>query len=160
MGQTTQNSMVIKATQEDIYNAFINPAALEIWQAPGDMTAKVHKFDHRVSGGYEMSLYYPENETKVKGKTTDKEDRFTARFVELIPNQKIVEAIKFDTTNPYFAEEMIMEVTFNPVNDGTEVTYLFKNIPKGIKPEENEEGTKSSLKHLAKYVEGNSTRKD
>jgi uncharacterized protein YndB with AHSA1/START domain len=153
MEQTTQTSRVIKASPEDIYNAFISPAALETWQAPGDMTAKVHNFDLRVGGGYEMSLFYPDNEKEMKGKTTEKEDKFTARFVELIPNRKIVAAIKFDTADPGFAEEMIMEVTFNPVDNGTEVIYLFKNIPKGIKPQDNEAGTKSSLEKLAKYVE-------
>lgn len=154
MGQTTQNSRNIKVTPEDVYNAFINPKALEMWQAPGDMTAKVHNFDLRVGGGYQMSLFYPDSEKGLKGKTTDKEDKYIARFVELIPNKKLVEAIKFDTSNPDFTEEMIMEVTFNPVNVGTRVTFLFKNIPNGIKLEDNEAGTISSLEKLAKYVEG------
>jgi hypothetical protein len=73
MGQTTQNSRDIKATEEKIYNAFINPAELEIWQAPGDMTARVHNFDLRVGGGYQMSLFYPDNEKEMKGKTADKD---------------------------------------------------------------------------------------
>lgn len=156
MGQTTKNSRDIKATQEEIYNAFIDPAALEFFQAPGDMTAKVHYFDLRVGGGYQMSLYYPENETKMKGKTTGKEDKFTARFVEIIPNEKIVEAIQFDTSNADFAEEMMMEVTFKPIEFGTRVTFLFKNIPDGVKPEDNEAGTISTLEKLAAYVEGSS----
>lgn len=155
MKQTTENSRIIQATQEEIYNAFINPEALEKWQAPGKMTAKVHKFDHKVGGGYEMSLYYPSDEINMKGKTSNKEDRFTARFVELIPNEKIVEAIKFDTSDPNFAEEMIMEVTFTAAEGGTKVTYLFRNIPKGIKVEDNEAGTRSSLENLARYLENN-----
>ena len=43
MEQTTQNSRDIKATPHEVYNAFIDPAVLELFQAPGDMTAKVHQ---------------------------------------------------------------------------------------------------------------------
>jgi uncharacterized protein YndB with AHSA1/START domain len=154
MTQTTQNARDIKGTPEEVYNAFINPAVLEIWQAPGEMRAKVHHFDLRVGGGYRMSLFYPANEKEMQGKTTEKEDSYTARFVELIPNQRIVEVIRFDTSNPDFAGEMIMEITLIAVDAGTRVTILFKNIPRGIKPADNETGTASALEKLAQYVEG------
>lgn len=153
MSAATQNSKDINAPVEQVYNAFINPKALESWQAPGDMTAKVHNFDLTVGGGYKMSLFYSESEQQMKGKTTDKEDRFTARFVELVPFKKIVQAVKFDTINPDFAEEMIMEITFQPIASGTRVTMLFRNIPGGIRPKDNEAGTISSLEKLGKYVE-------
>jgi uncharacterized protein YndB with AHSA1/START domain len=152
MRQTTQNSLNIKATPQEIYYAFINPSALEVWQAPGDMTAKVHDFDLRVGGGYRMSLFYPDSEKEASGKTSSKEDRFAARFIELIPNKKIVQAINFDTSNPDFAGEMTMEIKLEPIDSGTRVTFLFKDIPKGIRPEDNEAGTISSLEKLAKYV--------
>ena len=156
MSRSTQNLCVIKGTPEEVYNAFIEPKALEAWQSPGSMTAKVHNFDSSI--GYEMSLFYPESETKMKGKTAGKEDRYTARFVELIPNQKIVEAIKFQTTDPAFAGEMIMEIIFFPVEQGTRVSSVFKNIPIGIKLKDNEAGTKSSLEKLAQYVESKNNR--
>ncbi len=153
MGQTTQNSKIIKATAETLYQAFTNPQALEAWQVPGDMVGKVHSFDLREGGGYKMSLFYPETEKEMRGKTSEKEDKFTARFVELTPSKKIIEAINFDTADPNFSEEMIIEVTFEPTDNGTKVSFLFKNIPKGIKPEDNEAGTLSSLEKLAHYVE-------
>jgi len=33
------------------------------------------------------------------------------------------------------------------------VTILFENIPPGIRPEDNEAGSRSSLEKLARYVE-------
>ncbi len=153
MEQTTQNSRVIKAAPEAIYRAFTTPEALEVWQAPGDMTGKVHQFDLKVGGGYEMSLYYPGSETKMKGKTEELEDRFSARFVELIPNKKIVQAVNFESPDPDFSGEMMVEITFEPQSNGTKVTYFFRNIPKGIKPEDNETGTISTLEKLARYIE-------
>lgn len=136
-----------------LYRASTDPKALASWLAPGDMTGKVHSFDLRVGGGYRMSLFYPPSEKRDRGKTSPKEDRFTARFVELEPYEKIVEAITFDSTDPDFWGEMIMEITFHAIDNGTKVTFVFKNIPNGIRPEDNEAGTISSLEKLARYVE-------
>ncbi|KAB2831959.1 MAG: ATPase, partial [Caedimonadaceae bacterium] len=38
-------------------------------------------------------------------------------------------------------------------NGGTTVSILFKNIPSGIRPEDNEAGTRATLDKLALYVE-------
>ena len=100
-----------------------------------------------------MSLFYPASEQAHRGKTSEREDRFTARFVELTPPAKIVQAIAFDSEDPAFAGEMIMVVTFEEKGGGTEVTILFENIPPGIRPEDNEAGTRSSLEKLARYIE-------
>lgn len=153
MGQTTKNSRDIKASTDKIYHILTDPTALIKWQVPGDMTAKIHYFDLKVDGGYQMSLFYPDKEISMKGKTAQKEDKFSARFLELIPNKKIVEVIEFDSSNRDFGGEMIMEIILQPIDIGTRVTFLFKDIPIGIRPEDNEAGTISSLEKLAKLVE-------
>ncbi|MBZ0285778.1 MAG: SRPBCC domain-containing protein [Anaerolineae bacterium] len=153
---STRNTKFIKASPETLYQAFTDPAALPLWFAPGDMTAELHNFDCKVGGGYQMSLYYPSSEETAQGKTSAKEDRYTARFVELTPPKRIVEAITFDSVDPAFGGEMIMEVTFEAENGGTTVSVIFKNIPSGIRPEDNEAGTRATLDKLAHYVEGQS----
>jgi len=153
MKHETQNSRIIKATPDKIYQAITDPDALEYWQVPGSMTAKVHSYDLREGGGYTMSLFYPDDELKMTGKTSGKEDKFTARFVTLDPPNKIVEAVLFQSTDPRFSGEMIIEISLQPVPEGTNVTFSFKDIPDGIKPEDNEAGTISSLEKLARYVE-------
>jgi uncharacterized protein YndB with AHSA1/START domain len=150
---STRNSKFIKATPEALYRAFTDPAALAVWFAPGDMTGEVHSFDDRVGGGFQMSLYYPSSEKTSRGKTSEREDRYTARFVELTPPRRIVEAITFDSVDPAFSGEMIMVVTFEAEDGGTTVSILFKDIPSGIRPEDNEAGTQLTLEKLARYVE-------
>src|SRR6476661_3500499 len=105
---STRNVQWIKAPPEAVYRAFTDPAALAVWLAPGDMTGTIHHFDDRVGGGYQMSLYYPASDTTARGKTSAREDRYSARFVELSPPRRIVEAITFDSSDPAFAGEMIM----------------------------------------------------
>ncbi len=150
---STRNSKFIKAPQQTIYRAFTDPAALAVWLAPGDMTGVVHSFDFRIGGGYQMSLYYPSPESSMQDKTSEREDRYTARFVELKPPEKIVEAITFDTVDQAFIGEMIMEVTLDPEEGGTTVSIVFKDIPSGIRLEDNELGTQSTLEKLALFVE-------
>ena len=149
----TQNSKFIKAPREALYRAFTDPAALAVWLAPGDMIGEVHSIDYRVGGGYQMSLYYPASEKTSRGKTSEREDRYTARFVELTPPSKIVEAITFDSGDSAFAGEMIMVITLAAADGGTTVSILFQDIPAGIRPEDNEAGTRSTLEKLARYVE-------
>jgi uncharacterized protein YndB with AHSA1/START domain len=149
----TQNAKWIKAAPDAVYRAFTDPAALAVWLAPGDMTGTIHQFDLRVGGGYVMSLYYPASATAARGKTAAREDRYTARFVELTPPRRIVTAITFDADDPAFAGEMRMVVTLEAAGDGTLVTVVFEDIPPGIRPEDNEVGTESALGKLARYVE-------
>ena len=150
---STRTTRVIKAPRETVYRAFTDPAALVVWLSPDEMTGKVHEFNAQVGGGYRMSLYYPAAEPGNRGKTAEREDRYTARFVELTPPSRIVQAISFDTADPAFSGEMTMVVTLEDADGGTEVTFLFENIPPGIRPEDNEAGTRSSLEKLARYVE-------
>lgn len=143
---------VIGAPREAVYAAFLDPAALVVWQAPGDMTAEVHSFDGRVGGGYEMSLFYPPSEEGAVGKSGANEDRFRSRFVELEPPSRIVQAIAFETEDPGMTGEMTMVVTLEERGGATEVTFAFEGIPPGIRPEDNDAGTRSSLEKLARYV--------
>jgi hypothetical protein len=48
---------------------------------------------------------------------------------------------------------MVMDVTLVELADGTEVTIAFRDLPPGVRPEDNDAGTRSSLEKLARLVE-------
>jgi len=118
------------------------------------MTGHIHELDARVGGGYRMSLFYPPDERRYRGKTSDKEDLVHVRFVELAPPRRIVEAVSFVTADPAFLGEMTLTVTFAEVSGGTDVTLEFRNLPPGLRAEDNEAGARSSLEQLAHRFEG------
>ncbi|WP_091210330.1 SRPBCC domain-containing protein [Mucilaginibacter gossypiicola] len=149
----TSNNQLIKATPEQIYVALTNPDMLVRWQVPGEMTGQIHAFDLREGGGYTMSLRYPESEKVMKGKSSEREDRFIARFLILEPPHRLMEAVQFDTADPAFGGEMIMDIQLKAQPGGTKVTFAFYDLPSGIKPEDNEAGTRSSLSKLAALLE-------
>jgi uncharacterized protein YndB with AHSA1/START domain len=152
-GAWTRTSRVIRARPEELYAAFLDPAALVDWLPPAEMTGEIHEFDARVGGGYRMSLFYPPDERAFRGKTSDKEDMVNVRFVELAPPRRIVEAVSFVTTDPAFFGEMTLIATFEEMSDGAEVTLVFENLPPGLRAEDNEAGSRLSLEQLARRFE-------
>ncbi len=122
--RATRVSRVIAAPAEEVYQAFMDPAALAEWLPPAEMTGKIHAFDARVGGGYRMSLFYPPDEQSFRGKTSDREDMVDVRFVALDPPRRIVEAVTFVTDDPAFRGEMMIVVTFEAAEGGTEVAFL------------------------------------
>ena len=150
---STRASRVINAKPDEVYAAFMDPAALLAWLPPGGMTGKMHAFDARVGGGYRMSLLYPANEPAPRGKTSAGEDVVTVRFVELVQGRRIVEAVTFETTDPALFGEMTIIVTLEPVPGATDVTLLCKNLPPGLRPDDNEAGSRLSLEQLAHRFE-------
>ncbi|MDB4947623.1 MAG: ATPase [Gemmatimonadetes bacterium] len=149
----TRTSRIIKATPGELYGAFMDPAALVEWLPPAEMTGEMHEFDGRVGGGYRMSLFYPPTERVFRGKFAEREDRVVVRFVELEPPRRIVQAVTFDTPDPAFAGEMTMVMTFDEVAGGTEVAIECTNLPPGLRPEDNDAGSRLSLEQLARRFE-------
>ncbi len=151
---TTRASRLISAAPDAVWDALMNPKALEQWLPPGDMTGRMHGFDGRVGGGFEMSLYYPEGETERAGKTAEREDRTRVRFAAVTPGRQVVWAVLFDTDDPALKGEMTITVSLEPAEGGTRVTMLSENLPPGLKPADNKEGSKESLKKLAAWFGG------
>ena len=147
---STRTSVIVKARPDEVYEAFVDPAILVAWLPPGEMTGVIHEFDLRVGGGYRMSLFYPPTERRFRGKTAEREDMVRARFVELTPPRRIVEAVTFVTDDPAFSGEMMQTVVLQPVPAGTEVTLTFENLPAGLRPEDNDAGARLSLGQLAR----------
>jgi uncharacterized protein YndB with AHSA1/START domain len=141
----TRTSRIIRARPEELYAAFLDSTARVEWLPPAKMTGEIREFDARVGGGYRMSLFYPPDERAFRGKTSDRADMVDVRFVELTPPRRIVEAVSFVTTDPAFFGEMTMIATFEEVSGGTEVTLVFKNLPPGLRAEDNDAGSRLSL---------------
>jgi uncharacterized protein YndB with AHSA1/START domain len=140
----------IKATPDAVYAAFMDPAVLVSWLPPGEMTGKIHAFDGRAGGGYEMSLFYPQTDSSNRGKTSAHEDRVSVRFLELVPGQKIVEAVTFHSEDSALKDVMTITIVFVPEEEGTEVAFQFEDLPPGVRPEDNEQGARQSLDQLAR----------
>lgn len=142
-------SQIVKAPRAAVYRACLDPKTIARWRVPDSMTGEVHSFDAREGGGYRMTLTYRDSHHPVGGKTSTHADSFQGRFLELIPDTKIVETVRFETDKPDLQMRMTLTTSFRDVDGGTEVTILCENLPPGVRPEDNELGTRQSLKKLA-----------
>ena len=152
-GSSTQVTRIIRASRPIVYQAFVDADAVLAWLPPDGMRGEILDFEARPGGAFSMSLVYLESEHRVAGKTEDDRDTFRGRFVELVPDEKIVQSVDFESPDPELAGTMRMTWTLKDVVSGTEATCLCENIPPGIQPEDNEEGGRSSLAKLAALVE-------
>jgi len=131
-------SRVIHAPREAVYRACSEPAELVRWRFPLDMTARLLSAAH---SGYRMTLGYQDGRA----------DTFAASFVQRVPNERIVERVRFEAANR--PGEMTVTTALRDVEGGTEVRLQFEGLPASIRPEDNEEGTRQALTRLAELVE-------
>jgi uncharacterized protein YndB with AHSA1/START domain len=152
-GASTRISRTIWAPRKAVYRAFLDRDALAAWLPPETMTGHVHAFDPREGGALRMSLTYQDPQQSPGGKTTEDTDTVQGRFVELVPDEKIVWAVEFESQDPAFAGEMRVTFSLADADGGTEVSVLCEDIPRGVRLEDNEMGCRSSLQKLAAFLE-------
>jgi uncharacterized protein YndB with AHSA1/START domain len=150
MPRTDKASRLIAAPPERVYAAFVDPDELLAWLPPGGMTGRFDRFDARTGGSYRMTLTYPDAGT---GKTTTDSDVVEARFVEVVPNVRVVQAVDFVSDDPAYAGTMIMTWAVAATETGTRVEIRADNVPDGISAEDHATGLASSLANLAAHVE-------
>lgn len=150
--RTDTASLVIAAPPNAIYWAFVDPAALVSWLPPEGMSGQIHVFEPRVGGTFRMTLSYLAPEHAAAGKTSDNHDTFESEFVELVPGKRVVQRIRFDSDDPAFAGAMTMTWSLQPVAGGTEVRILCEDVPAVIRPEDHDDGMRSTLANLAAFV--------
>ena len=151
MSRTDTGSRLIAASPEQLYAAFVDPEAIAAWRPPAGMTARIEAFDAREGGGYRMGFVYDDAATA--GKSGDNVDLFEGRFVELVPDRRIVEQVVFDSPDPDFAGIMTITTRFEPAEGGTLVSVACADVPPGISEADHRAGIASSLENLAAFAE-------
>jgi uncharacterized protein YndB with AHSA1/START domain len=152
-GRTDSAYRVIRAPPAVIYRAFLDPDALMAWLPPTGMHGKMLDFDPRPGGVYRMILTRDDGGRGMAGKTTAASDVAEGRFVELVPERRIVQSATFESYDPAFAGMMTLTWTFEPVDGGTRVTITCEDVPPGISKTDHDAGLKASLANLAQLVE-------
>lgn len=140
----------IKAPHEIIYRALIDSDSIAIWKVPTGMTCHVHAFDARVGGRFRVSLTY-DAPTGV-GKKRPPYDIYHGRFVELVPNKRVVELDEFETEDPAVRGELKITIELAEKDGGTEVIGAHEGLPPGVSAADNELGWRMALEKLASFI--------
>lgn len=149
---TTELTRLIRAPRAAVYRALLDPDDVRRWMVPEGMTSEVHAFDARHGGAFRISLTYTVPTST--GKTSAHTDTYHGRFVRLVPDTEVVQAIEFETDDPRMQGEMTVTYALADAPDGTTLVGRHENLPPGVSAADNELGWSMSLGKLAALVEG------
>ncbi|ROO50651.1 uncharacterized protein YndB with AHSA1/START domain [Micromonospora sp. Llam0] len=152
MTRTDSAARVMAAPVARVYAALVDPDALAAWLPPQGMTGRFERFDARPGGGYRLVLTYADA-TTAPGKATADSDIVEARFVDIVPGVRVVQAVDFVADDPAYAGTMTMIWEVTAVDGGTRVAIRAEDVPAGISAADHAAGLASSLANLATYVE-------
>ena len=141
-GNTIRLHRVLRTTPERVYRAFLAGDAIVKWLPPHGFTGKVHHLDAKIGGTYKISFTHF---------TTGHTHSFGGKYLELVPNERIVHTDRFDDSN--LPGEMQVTISLKKVACGTELNIVQEGVPEAIPPEACYLGWQESLTLLAQLVE-------
>jgi uncharacterized protein YndB with AHSA1/START domain len=152
MPRTDRASRLIAAAVAQVFEALVDRHALETWLAPSGMTAVFEWFDPTPGGSYRLVLTYADP-AGAAGKSSADSDIVEARYVDVVPNDRVVQEVDFVSDDQAFSGTMTMTWSVHAAEGGTTVDFIADDVPAGISAEDHAAGMASSLDNLARYVE-------
>lgn len=86
------------------------------------------------------------------GKTDGNSDVVEVRIIELVANDRVVQAVDFVSDDPLYAGTMTMTWSVRTVDGGTQVEIAADDVPDGISAADHAAGMSSSLDNLARFL--------
>ncbi|MDT9699899.1 SRPBCC family protein [Streptomyces sp. P17] len=150
---STRVSWHVKAPRAALYRALLDADAVARWRVPDGMTSRVHRFEARVGGAFRVSLTY--DTATGTGKSDPHTDTYHGHFTEMVPDERVVEELEFETSDPGLRGTMTMTTTLSDADGGgTDVLVVHEGLPDAVPAADNETGTRMALARLAGLVEG------
>lgn len=152
MDRTDRASLLIHVDHDRVFAALVDQDALLSWLPPPGMRGRFERFDMREGGSYRLVLTY-QDASGAPGKTSPDSDVSDVRISRIVPGERIVQEVHFNSADPSFGGTMQMEWILHSVVDGTDVEVVARNVPAGIRAKDHAVGIISSLANLASYLE-------
>jgi len=152
MPRTDVARRTVAAPAETVFAAMVEPDDLLVWLPPDGMTGRFGHVDLRTGGSYRMVLTYLDA-ADAPGKASADTDVVDVRVVQVVPGDRVVQAVDFESDDPAFAGTMTMTWRVEAVDGGTRVEIRAEDVPDGISAEDHAAGLASSLDQLAAFVE-------
>jgi uncharacterized protein YndB with AHSA1/START domain len=141
----------VAADRATVYAALLDPAAVARWRVPDGMTGEVRELQPYVGGRIRMSLRYDDPATA--GKSGGATDTYSGTYVELVPGERVVEEVVFESEDEGLDGTITITTTLRDAADGTEVEIRMDGLPDAVPPDQNELGTRMALDKLALLVD-------
>jgi uncharacterized protein YndB with AHSA1/START domain len=150
--RTDRASRVVNAPVARVFDALVDRDDLLAWLPPAGMTAAFERFDARPGGSYRLVLTY-DDPSGAPGKSSADSDIVEVRYLDIVPDARVVQAVDFVADDPAFAGTMTMTWNVQAGDGGTLVEITADDVPDGISAEEHAAGLASSLENLARHLD-------
>jgi len=151
-GRTDAASLLIHADPARVFDALIDRDALLTWLPPRGMHGRFERFDMREGGSYRLVLTY-DDASRAPGKSSDDSDVADVRVSALVPGERVVNEIDFESDDEAFRGTMRMEWSVRRAYGGTIIEIVARGVPSGVRARDHAEGLTSSLTNLASFLE-------
>lgn len=131
MSRTDRASLLIRADKAEVFASLTSRDALAAWLPPTGMHGRFERFDKRQGGSFRLVLTY-EDASSAPGKSSADSDVSEARISQVVPGERVVQEVDFESDDPAFQGTMRMEWTVRSTEEGTDVEVVARNVPDGI----------------------------
>jgi len=145
-------SRVILASPLALYRAHLDAEKLASWRTPEGMRAELIDFDGRLGGTYHVRLHRLDEMLANPGDPA-MPSGIIGMFDELIPDEKIVESVRFEGSDGDLLDPMIVTTTLRAVRDGTKVTISCSDVPPVLAGPDHVRRLETALRFLAMLTE-------
>jgi glutathione S-transferase len=133
---------VISAPRDRVYEAWTNPAQLKEWFGPENVRTRELVAETRVGGKFRWDLTNPEGE----------EMTVQGEYRELQAGRKIVFTWQWQDEETWENHNSIVTVELSDVVGGTELRLLHEQLPSDESRDNHNDGWKSLLNKLDKFL--------
>ena len=132
----------INAPRDRVYAAWTDPKQLREWFGPENVRTRDLVAETRVGGKYRWDLTNPEGE----------EMTVQGEYRDLQPGRKIVFTWQWEDDETWENHNSIVTVELSDAAGGTELRLLHEHLPSEESSDKNNDGWKSSLNKLDKFL--------
>lgn len=136
-----QLTRLFEGPRERVYQAWSNQDQLEKWFGPEGYKTTVPHFDFQVEGTYQFVM---NNDQGFEG-------GLTGKFVEIVPNEKLVFTWRWTNWGPEQPDSLIT-LQFLDKDDNTEIVLTQENLVNQQEVEGHKKGWTGGLESLHKYL--------
>ena len=130
---------VLKATQQEVFDAWTNPDKMRMWLSPENLTVKDATSENKVGGAYMVAMH---------DATKDQIHKATGVFKSFEEGKSFSATWNWEGMNG----ETLLSIDLKPVSDTqTEITLTHSGFPVQEAADEHEKGWESTLNNFEKH---------
>lgn len=153
MSRTDRIAQTVPFEPARVWAALVDPDALLGWLPPAGARGRFEHVDLRPGGRYRLVLTFAAPGPGGAKSSAD-EDVVDVRIIEIVPGERLVQAVDFVSDDPAFGGTMTMTWSLSQAPGGTRVEFRADDVPPGISAEDHRTGMASSLAQLGTWVAG------